>query len=225
MKQVLNFLSDLYDNNNKLWFDAHKKEYQQANEKCNVIAEELIHGISKFDSSISGISIKDCTYRIYRDVRFSPDKTPYKTHIGIYVCRGGKKSNFAGYYFHIQPKGNNFLEGNLLSAGLYLAEPKIIKSVREEIDYNGEIFLENIKKADGFQFETYNKLKKMPKGFDENSKFAEYIKQKDFLLGKAISNNYLLQPNLAEKVVKEFKKTYNFISQLNKAVEFVLEDN
>ena len=224
MKKVIKFLTELYDNNNREWFNDNKKEYIEITEICNNLTEKLIYGISQFDQSICGLKIKDCTYKIHRDIRFSPDKTPYKTHIGIYICKGGKKSENAGYYLHIQPKGDFFVTGSLICAGLYMPQGKCLKSVREEIDYNGNIFLENIKKAEGFYFFRGNKLKKMPKDFSDNSKYAEYIKQKDFLLEKQLSNDFLLQENLAEILIKEFEKTYPFVSQINKAVDFALEN-
>ncbi|MDD2611849.1 MAG: DUF2461 domain-containing protein, partial [Bacteroidales bacterium] len=105
MKTILSFLNQISDNNNKSWFDAHKSEYVAANETFNSFIEKLIVGIASFDPSIKGITVKDCTYRFYRDIRFSTNKMPYKTHFGAYICPYGKKSGYAGYYFHIEPKG------------------------------------------------------------------------------------------------------------------------
>ena len=101
MKEVVMFLRQLKANNNKEWFTEHKAEYQSAQAKFNAFCEELIHRIEEFDPSVRGLTLKDCTYRIYRDLRFSKDKSPYKTHMGVYVCRGGKKSGYSGYYFHV----------------------------------------------------------------------------------------------------------------------------
>lgn len=101
MQAIIDFLRQLSQNNNREWFMAHKSEYQQAQARFNELTEQLILGISQFDSSVSGLTAKDCIYRIYRDVRFSKDKSPYKTHMGAYVCPGGKKSGYAGYYFHV----------------------------------------------------------------------------------------------------------------------------
>ena len=109
MKQVLDFLRNLLLNNEKPWFDAHKADYLQAKDTISAFAEELIDGIRSFDDTVGPLSVADCTYRIYRDVRFSKDKSPYKTHMGIYVCRGGKKSGYSGYYFHIDGSGDHLL--------------------------------------------------------------------------------------------------------------------
>jgi uncharacterized protein (TIGR02453 family) len=228
MQEVIDFLSELNHNNNKNWFDEHKNTYKRVKQKTDEIALQLIDGISLFDNTVMGLTLRDCTYRIYRDIRFSNDKTPYKTHIGIYICRGGKKSGFAGYYFHIQPITKGFLSGNILCSGLYEPSTMFLKSVREEIDCNGSLFLENMNKAKNFSLDTGNKLKKMPKtdgySFDENSPYAELIKQKDFMLVQDITNDFLLDKNLIKNILNEFKKTYEFVTQINKAVEFAIEN-
>ena len=95
MKDVMTFLNGILVNNNRPWFQEHKDLYLKAQDKINSLAIELIDGISKFDPLIKNLSVNDCTYRIYRDIRFSPDKRPYKTHMGIYVCPNGKKSGLA----------------------------------------------------------------------------------------------------------------------------------
>ncbi|MBP3257987.1 MAG: DUF2461 domain-containing protein [Bacteroidales bacterium] len=101
MKDTLKFLTDLSRNNNKEWFDANKSRYLEAKSKVEAITGDVLAGIRSFDDTIGPLSPKDCTYRIYRDQRFSKDKTPYKTHMGVYINRGGKKSGYSGYYFRV----------------------------------------------------------------------------------------------------------------------------
>ena len=98
MKEIIDFLARLEKNNNREWFQAHKSEYLSVQEEFNIFTEKLIAGIAEFDNTINGLTAKDCTYRIYRDTRFSPDKRPYKCHLGAFVCPQGKKSGFSGYY-------------------------------------------------------------------------------------------------------------------------------
>ena len=134
MKSVIDFLVGLRSDNSKEWFDAHKAEYKAAKAEFEDFTAQLIDGIAGFDPSVRGLAVKDCTYRIYRDIRFSNDKTPYKTHMGAYICRGGKKSGNAGYYFHVEPAGDGgMIGGHLLTAGLYMPEPEVLRSVREDI--------------------------------------------------------------------------------------------
>lgn len=99
MQDVIEFLRQLRLHNDRTWFEANKSWYRDAQSQFAAFVEELIAGIARFDSSVQGLAAKDCTYRIYRDTRFSADKTPYKTHMGAYVCRGGKKSGICGLLF------------------------------------------------------------------------------------------------------------------------------
>jgi uncharacterized protein (TIGR02453 family) len=223
MKTILNFLTQIKENNNKAWFDAHKSEYLAANAVFNNFIEKLIVGISNFDPSIKGLAVKDCTYRFYRDIRFSPNKIPYKTHFGAYICPKGKKSGYAGYYFHIEPKESGFLDGNLLCTGLYGPEPNILKSIREEIFLNGETFEEAVRKAKDFVLEDDQALKRIPRGYPADFKYAEYLKLKNPSLYKSFDNELLLSEDLLEKVLSYYRETVSFNTWLNKAVEYALE--
>jgi uncharacterized protein (TIGR02453 family) len=134
MKEILQFLRDLSCNNNKEWFTANKDRYQKVLAKWYDFCEQLICEIGKYDSDIASLTIKDCTYRIYRDTRFSKDKTPYKTHFGVFLAPGGKKSMHAGYYFHIGTGGgNSYPEAHMLASGNYCYDSKTVKVLREDI--------------------------------------------------------------------------------------------
>lgn len=105
MKEVFDFLAQLSQNNNREWFNANKEKYLKVRGKFETFAQQLIGKIAGWDEDIanSNLQVKDCTYRIYRDTRFSKNKEPYKTHMGIFICKGGKKSPNAGYYLHLEP--------------------------------------------------------------------------------------------------------------------------
>ncbi|UKI39620.1 MAG: DUF2461 domain-containing protein [Alistipes putredinis] len=112
-----------------------------------------------------GLSASDCTYRIYRDTRFSADKSPYKTWMGVYVAPHGKKSGYAGYYFHAEPSGGAYLGGSLLSAGLYMPEPVVLRNVREEILDNGQDMLDAVASSAGFALSTEKFAQTQPERF------------------------------------------------------------
>lgn len=224
MKTVLAFLNQISDNNTREWFEAHKSEYRSANDAFNAFVEKLIVGISDFDPSIKGLTVKDCTYRFYRDIRFSPNKMPYKTHFGAYICPLGKKSGYAGYYFHIEPKGNGYLDGNLLAAGLYNPQPNILKSIREEIFLNGERFENAVLEAKSFVLEDDQALKRVPRGYPADFKYAEYLKLKNPSLLKRFDNVALLSEDLLEQTLYYFRETVSLNSWLNKAVKFAHEN-
>ncbi|MDR2978881.1 MAG: DUF2461 domain-containing protein [Bacteroidales bacterium] len=225
MKNIIDFLINISTNNNRPWFMAHKEEYKQAEEEFHAFTKQLIEGIATFDSSVKGLTVKDCTYRIYRDIRFSPDKTPYKTHTGAYICPGGKKSGNAGYYFHVEPQQNGLLGGNLLTAGLYMPEKNFLQSVREDIMCSGDVFLDTVGKANSFTLDMEGRLKRVPTGFPPDSPYAEYLKLRDICLVKNLSNKDLLSPNLLQNTIEAFSKTVDFNNFLNRAVQFARENS
>ncbi len=220
MKKVTDFLSALRGNNNREWFEAHRDEYKAALDEFNAMTERLIAGIATIDPTVAGLQVKDCSYRIYRDTRFSHDKTPYKIHMGAYICPHGKKSGYAGYYFHVEPAGGCFLGNSLLAVGLYMPSPEVLKSVRDEILDNGDKMEKAVKKAKGFILDTENKLTRVPKGYPADSPHAEWLKLKDFSLMKPVSEELLAAPDLVERVVEEFRGTVEINAILNRAVDY-----
>jgi uncharacterized protein (TIGR02453 family) len=227
MKKVLGFLSELRANNNREWFAANKERYREANDIVNGFAERLIAEIGMFDETVRGLELRDCTYRIYRDTRFSNDKTPYKTHFGVYVCPGGKKSGNGGYYFHIEPAGENggMFGSHRLDAGIYMPEPAVLKSVRDEIFDNGKQVLAAIGKASkaGFELDRSNSLKRTPVGYPVGSEWDEYLKLKDFHLSKIVGDDYILAPYLAERAAADFRAAYDFMALMGRAARFAHE--
>jgi len=199
---------------------ANKDLYKRAEARANEIAQQLIDGISAFDASCKGLTVKDCTYRIYRDLRFSPDKRPYKTHIGIYVCPGGKKSQLAGYYFHLQPEDEDYLDGCLISAGLYNPSKEMLKAVRDEILYNGEPFAEALAKAKNFVFFDSSSLARVPLGYPKDHPYAEFLKLRNYAIGQPISKKRLQSKNLIKWAIDEFQTAYEFNRLLNNIVTF-----
>jgi uncharacterized protein (TIGR02453 family) len=223
MKHVLTFLTDIRENNNRPWFEAHRDEYDLALAEFTAFVEKLIAGIAEFDPTVAGLKSKDCMFRFYRDIRFSPNKMPFKTHFGAYICQGGKKSPFSGYYFHVEPKGSGYLDGHLMASGLYGPQPNVLKSVREEIELNGAAFEAAMKEAKGFVLEDSQALKKVPKGYSADSPWAEYLKLKNPCLFKNFDDELLLSADLLEQTLEAFRPTVRFNDWLNKAVEYALD--
>ena len=220
MEDVMNFLNAILINNNRPWFQEHKDLYLKAQNHINKMTIELIDGISKFDSSIRNLEVKDCTYRIYRDIRFSPDKRPYKNHIGIYVCTNGKKSGLAGYYLHFEADGADYLGPNGLYTGLYNPDKNILKSIREDICYDGSAFEEAIRMAKNFTLDTSCSLTKTPKDFPKDSPYDYLLRLKQYNLVQYLPDGMLYSDNLIEWVLEEFKTSYNFNQLLNRAALF-----
>lgn len=219
MREIIDFLSDLSANNDRNWFEANRPRYTQVKQQMDTLAEELIEAIAAFDPSINGLRAKDCTYRIYRDTRFSKDKSPYKTWWGVYVCPRGKKSGFSGYYMHVEPDQNCYM----LCTGAYCPTPGEIKSVREEIMTEGDAFVEAINSAKGFEVDWSSALKRMPQGWSANDAHSDYYRLRNYILVKMVDKEYFLQPNAIEQIAKDMQCTRPFNDTLNRAIEYARE--
>jgi uncharacterized protein (TIGR02453 family) len=215
---TVKFLKGLKKNNNKPWFEENRKLYENVKLEFSLVVDKLIDGIIKFDSSITGLNAKDCMFRINRDVRFSKDKSPYKTNMGASIAKGGKKINGAGYYFHCEP-GQSFVAG-----GFYMPDAPQLTKIRQEIDYS---FDEWKKIVEGKPFKKYfvagvegiETLSRPPKGYDASNPAIEYLKMKGFIVSRPFTDAELQDKNSIEEILKTFEAMKAIIDFLNKAVE------
>lgn len=220
MRRVVEFLKLLGEHNDREWFRAHRALYEESERVFADFAQKIIAGISAFDPSVGDLTLKDCTYRIFRDIRFSPDKSPYKTWKGVFVCPHGKKSGYAGYYLHIEPE-----RGCFLYAGLHLPEKKVLQSVREEIMDNGDAILKAVRAARGFSLCTDGTLKRNPKDFPETGKYDKLLRLKDEIsIESPVSFAELESEGFAEKAVERFRTAREFVGILNRAAQYAFEE-
>lgn len=225
MKQTLSFLRRLKRNNNREWFAAHKDDYLAAQARFNAFAEQLMLRIGEFDPTVRGLALKDCTYRIYRDVRFSKDKSPYKTHFGVYVCRGGKKSGYSGYYFHVSAGGDDLgIDTHLLAAGDYCADPAALRVLREDIVNGDGDFGRIVRAAAGFALDDEYRLKRVPQGFPSDSPCADYLKYRVYCLVARVDDGFVLAPDLAQRVADMFRPAKPFLDYVNRAIDYAREE-
>ena len=216
---TLKFLRDLKKNNNKPWFDAHRSQYESAKKDFEVFIQEVITKHGKNDPDIKDIIAKNCLFRINRDVRFSKDKSPYKSNMGAYISKGGKKSPYSGYYFHCEP-GQSFIGG-----GIWQPEPDKIKKVRQEIDYNWDEFKKIIgsKKFKSIYEDLSTgddmSLSKVPQGFEKDNPAAKYLKLKSWVAIRNIKDADLTSKNLVKLTVDTFNTLHPLLLFLNRAVE------
>ena len=205
---TLQFLKTLEKNNNRDWFNEHKDLYLKAKEEVELFIENLIQEVAEFDEEILKIDPKKAVFRIYRDIRFSKNKTPYKKHFGASLgMKKGKKTS--GYYLHIEP-GKSFLAG-----GIYQPEPSDLKEIRKEISASGQEFLailENEAFRNNFRgLSVEQKLQRVPAGFEKDHPMAEYLKLKSFTVSHPISDEQLL----TKEAAKNFAKIFHSIKPLN----------
>ena len=223
MKEILHFLRDLDAHNNREWFAANKGRYEAVMRRWNAFCEELIRAIGSYDEDIARLSVKDCTYRIYRDTRFSLDKSPYKTHFGAFLSKGGKRSMHAGYYFHVGTGGGSgYPHAHMLAAGNYCYEPRVIKMLREDISFGWEEFKSSVLDvADPrFTLDMDGALKRVPKEYPADAPYADFMRLKSYTLLTTFDDAFLLQPHLAERVAELFRTVKPFNDYINRAVDF-----
>jgi TIGR02453 family protein len=219
LEKSLSFLTVLKDNNYKEWFHENKPLYEEAKKEFEDFVGLLIKEIKLIDNEIGYPEPKDCIFRIFRDIRFSNDKTPYKTNFGAYIAKGGsKKSEFGGYYFHLEP-GNSLLAG-----GIWLPQPDILKAIREEIYHNTDEFLailthKEFKKHLGSIDGDYM-LKTAPKDYPKDWPHIELLKHKSYTVSKALSQELFTNGKLLDEVSTVFKA----IMPLNKFFNRVIDD-
>ncbi|MFZ7105791.1 MAG: DUF2461 domain-containing protein [Bacteroidota bacterium] len=206
------FLKALKKNNNRDWFNDHKSEYENAKDNVLGFIQELVVAFSTFDSSLRGLEAKDCLFRIYRDTRFSKDKTPYKTNLGASINAGGKKSMGPGYYVHLEP-GGSFIAG-----GIWMPPADEVKKIRQEIDYNGKdlkkvLTKPSFKKAFG-GLSREHALKTAPKGYPKDHPDIELLKLNSFIVWKNVSDKDILGPKSIKSLTtlgKEMKPLMDFL--------------
>jgi uncharacterized protein (TIGR02453 family) len=213
-KETLQFLRELKKNNDRAWFNKNKDRFVAANENFTRFVQTLIDETAKFDKSAAGIDAKNAVFRIYRDIRFSKDKSPYKTHFGA-VLTGRGKGFLAGYYLHVEP-GKAFLAG-----GVHTTEPENMKAIRARISAEGKKFLKiindkNFKKTFTIEGE---RLVRVPQGFDREDPMAEFLKYKDLTLIHSLDDKKILSDDFASYCAKIFKAMVPFNRFLNEAVK------
>lgn len=216
MQEVINFLSELKENNNKEWFDQNRDRYQECRKKVLFLTELIIHEVGKFDPEIGNLDPKDCLFRIFRDVRFSNDKTPYKTNMGTFISKGGRKSVGAGYYLHIEP-GSSFVGG-----GSYCPPPDALKAFRTEIFDHSEEFkrLINNESFRKVYPEFYDdKLKTAPKGFPKDFPDIDLLKYKSYAFVSTIDDSIVKSEAFVEKILSSMKELYPVNRFLNTALD------
>lgn len=218
LTDILQFLTALKENNNKEWFDQNRDWYQKSKKSFEDFVNKLIPEVQKIDSSIGNLEAKDCVFRIFRDVRFSPDKTPYKSHMGVYFAKGGRKSPLGGYYFHMEP-GNSVLAG-----GIWAPEAPALKAIRSEIyglidEFREIVESKNFKKQFGELDTDMGVLRSAPKDFPKDFPYIDYLKYKSYTVSKFIPDSfYNDEKALLAECASVFKDLKPLNAFLNRAI-------
>lgn len=201
--ESLQFLEDLKANNNRDWFLDNKKRYEIFKKDYHQLVSDFLDAMKPLDPSLELLEVKNCTFRINRDIRFSKDKSPYKAHLGVWMSTGSKGANRSGYYVHIE-KGGSFIAG-----GFYSPEPDDLKKVRKEIAFFYDDLEEilndkNFKKEFGSLDRTEsNSLKNAPKDYEKDHPAIEYLKLKSYTASQKFEIKEVSQKDFVAKMSKK----------------------
>ncbi len=216
MQEIIQFLKELDANNQRDWFDANRSRYEKTQKEFLALTAWLIDEIRKFDDEVPLLKPKDCMFRIFRDVRFTNDKRPFKPNYGSYIARGGRKSGFAGYYLHVQP-GEYFLSG-----GVYMPPPEHLQAIRQEIFYHPEGYMGLLNKEPFnsiFDQHYFDPLKNAPKGYPRDWEHAALIKNRSYGFGHHFREDELLASDFPQKCVGLFKIICPLNHYFNRAID------
>ena len=212
LKPVFDFLNDLEKHNNKAWFDENRTAYEVARTSFESFVDQLISEYGRIED-LGGITAKDCVMRIYRDVRFSKDKSPYKTNMSASITPGGKKSSSLGYHLHLQPHDNSLIAG-----GLYMPTSEQLAKFREAIHQDATSFKAIINDK---EFKKYfgmpegEKVKTVPQGYSREHPEIELLRFKQVVVVHHVSDETVLSPKFSTHVIKTFTAMKPFLDYLN----------
>ena len=218
-KESLQFLDDLKKNNNRDWFQDNKKRYEVFKKDYHQLVSDFLDAMKPLDPSLELLEVKNCTFRINRDIRFSKDKSPYKAHLGVWMSTGAKGANRSGYYVHIE-KGASFIAG-----GFYSPESEDLKKVRKEIaffhdDLEAILADKNFKKEFGsLDINENNSLKSMPRGYEKDHPAIEFLKLKSFTATQKYDISEVTKKDFVAKMSQKLIALKPLNEFINRALE------
>jgi len=216
-KSTIGFLKKLERNNNKKWFDANRASYLEAREDFIAFVEDILHTIAKFDPRVLDNDPRSCLFRLNRDIRFSKEKTPYKTWFGSKIKRGGGNSPYAGYFARV---GYGINAG--IAVGIFAPEPDQLKNIRIRISERFPEFRKIISAAPlcrQFSDLQGDTLKKVPKGFEAGDPAGEYLKYKYYCVRKPFGNDDFLGKDILDKCAEAYKSALPLVEFLNNSIK------
>ena len=215
-KESLKFLDDLKKNNNRDWFQSQKVRYDSYKKEYYQLVQDFLDNMKSKDESLRNLEVKNCVFRVNRDIRFTKDKSPYKTHMGIWMSPGTKNTNLAGYYIHIE-KGASFI-----AAGVYSPENDDLKKIRKEIAFfydELETIVNDKKFKDAFgELDRNNSLKNAPKDFEKDHPAIEFLKLKSFTASEKIDDKLLSDPDFVKRISEKLILLKPLMQFLNRAL-------
>jgi uncharacterized protein (TIGR02453 family) len=214
-KTTMDFLSKLARNNNRAWFQKNRELYEQSRENVLAATHILIGEIAKFDPSVIGVDEKDCLFRIYRDARFSRDKSPYKTNFGAFIKSGGRSSPGAGYYFHVEPGAS------ITAGGIYMPPAPELLKIRTAIAKHTaefETIVGDRKFIRRFGGLAEERLKTAPKGFPKDHPAIEHLKWKHYIVVRSYADTSVLSTRHLGNCIEDYMIAAPLNEFINRAI-------
>ncbi len=216
-KMVLEFLADLSANNDREWFQANRVRYDKARLAVEQFVNQLIPLLGSFDEKVKYLQAKDCMFRIFRDVRFSANKAPYKTNMGAWITHAGRKSSGPGYYLHLQPGGS------FLAAGVYMPDPDQLKRLRKEVYYHTDKFLKllhdpALRRYFG-DLDEMDKAKLAPRDFPKDFQHIELLKHRHYIVSAPLTDEQVTSDDFLNFVHQAFHSACPFNSFLKSGLD------
>lgn len=200
---IFRFLRDLAKHNDRAWFEKNKSRYLQAKQDFEDVVGAVLKELVRFEPALGGLDPAKLPFRIYRDIRFSKDKRPYKTNMGAGFSPNGKLVQEPGYYLHFEP-GKSFIAG-----GIYMPDAERLARIRQEIDYNADAFLKIVGnrkfRALFGELDDFDKLKTAPKGYPKDHPHIEYLKHRSYIVSRSFSDKEVADKKFLKKVVESCK--------------------
>jgi len=202
-KETLDFLEDLRANNNRDWFQSQKKRYETMKKDYHQLVTDFLEAMKPLDPSLEMLEVKNCTFRINRDIRFAKDKSPYKSHLGIWMAPTSAAGEMAGYYLHIDK------EGCFVGGGLYNPQPEQLQKIRKEINFFHDD-LQEILNDKSFKSIYHNlnrdegkMLKNPPRGYDKENPAIDFLKFKSFTATQKFDIKEVFQKDFVSKMTQK----------------------
>jgi uncharacterized protein (TIGR02453 family) len=216
LEPILGFLNELRQNNNKTWFDKHRPTFESARKTYEQFINDLIDEFRASDN-LKGLLARDCIARIYRDIHFSRDKSPYKTNFGAIIAPGGWKSPKLGYYISIEPQGKS-----MVASGLHMPMPGQLDRFRQSIVRDATTF-KKITHARNF-VETFgtvggDRLKTAPKGYDRTHPEIALLQLKQITVAHLFSDQEVLRSDFEGRVVTMCRTMKPFLDYLSSILQ------
>lgn len=215
-QESLAFLKSLKRNNNREWFHAHDAAYRNAKADFTELVTEVAHRLGQVDESLSSVDPAKSLFRINRDIRFSKNKSPYKTNLGAFLSAGGRKGPHAGYYIHVEPGGG------MVAGGCWMPEADVLSRIRQEIDYQSDEWLSIVRSASFRKvFGEMDRdlvLARPPKGYESDHGALEWLKLKSFTASCAVHDSVWLDKKAAGRIARQLEVLVPLVRFLNRAV-------